>query len=77
MTSSFRRVALIGKYQASGARVPAGALDEVMEGIGAFLESRGCEVFVEQTDDGERARTRYAALSVDEMSKIIDPLLKS
>jgi len=72
MTSSFRRVALIGKYQASGARAPAGGLDEVMEGIGAFLESQGCEVFVEQMDGGERARTRYAALSVEEIGRQCD-----
>ena len=72
MTSSFRRVALIGKYQASGARAPAGALDEIMEGIGAFLESQGCEVFVEQPDDGEPAQTRYAALSVEAIGRQCD-----
>ena len=38
MTSRFRHVALIGKYQASGARAQADARDGVMEDIGAFLE---------------------------------------
>jgi hypothetical protein len=49
MTSRFRHVALIGKYQASGARAQADARDGVMENIGAFLESQGCTVFVERS----------------------------
>ncbi len=53
MTSRFRHVALIGKYQASGARAQCGARDDVMEGIGAFLESQGCKVFVEQSQTGD------------------------
>jgi NAD+ kinase len=40
MTSRFRHVALIGKYQASGARAQADARDGVMETIGTFLERR-------------------------------------
>ncbi|OUM01790.1 NAD kinase [Variovorax sp. JS1663] len=72
MTSSFRRVALIGKYQATGGRAQAGAPDEVMEDIGAFLESQGCEVVVEQASGSEAAQTRHAALSVEEIGRQCD-----
>ena len=77
MTSRFRHVALIGKYQASGARAQADARDGVMEGIGAFLESQGCKVFVERStceDDAADApaHPRYEALSVEEIGQRCD-----
>jgi len=77
MTSRFRHVALIGKYQASGARAQADARDGVMEGIGTFLESQGCTVFVERStceddDDGAPAHPRYEALSVEEIGQRCD-----
>lgn len=72
MTPSFRRVALIGKYQATGARARSGALDGVMGGIAAFLESRGCEVFVEQTQAEEADVRRYEALTVEEIGARCD-----
>lgn len=77
MTSRFRHVALIGKYQASGARAQADARDSVMEGIGAFLESQGCTVFVErptceEADDGAPAHPRYEALTVEEIGQRCD-----
>jgi NAD+ kinase len=72
MTSCFRHVALIGKYQASGARAQAGALDNVMEGIGAFLEAQGCEVSVEQSHVEEVETSRYKALTVQEIGRQCD-----
>lgn len=77
MTSRFRHVALIGKYQASGARAQADARDGVMESIGAFLESQGCEVFVERSTCAEAnatapAHPRYEALSVEEIGQRCD-----
>ncbi|MDP9898449.1 NAD kinase [Variovorax ginsengisoli] len=72
MTSRFRRVALIGKYQASGARAQAGARDGVMEAIGAFLESRGCEVVVERSEAEDTEISRYQALSVEEIGEHCD-----
>ncbi|WP_077001585.1 NAD kinase [Variovorax sp. KK3] len=71
MTSSFRRVALIGKYQATGARVQVGVPDEVMDDIGAFLESQGCEVCLEQSS-ASAAHPRYAILSVEEIGRQCD-----
>src|ERR1700757_1406647 len=72
MSSRFRHVALIGKYQASGAPAQSGALDEVMEGIGAFLEGQGCTVFVEQSQTGDIEVSRYKALTVEEIGQQCD-----
>jgi NAD+ kinase len=72
MTSCFRHVALIGKYQASGARAQAGAFDNVMEEIGAFLEAQGCEVSVEQSHVEEVEASRYKALTVEEIGRQCD-----
>ena len=72
MTSRFRHVALIGKYQASGARAQAGALDGVMCEIAAFLEGQGCEVVVEQSNGDEPESSRYRALTVDQIGEQCD-----
>jgi NAD+ kinase len=69
MASRFRNVALIGRYQASGGR----ALDDVMEGIGAFLEAQGCTVFVEESRQTDLiAASRYEALAVAEIGQRCD-----
>ncbi|HSU20819.1 NAD kinase [Comamonadaceae bacterium OTU4NAUVB1] len=72
MTSRFRHVALIGKYQASGQRAQAGAEDGVMEDIGAFLESQGCEVVVERSTADHVETSRYASLTAEEIGERCD-----
>jgi len=72
MSSRFRHVALIGKYQASGARAQCGAHDNVMEGIGAFLESQGCKVFVEKSQTDPVETGPYPALTVEEIGQQCD-----
>jgi NAD+ kinase len=72
MSSRFRHVALIGKYQASDARTPHGGHDEVMEGIGRFLESQGCEVSVEKSSAAGGGSSRYTPLSVEEIGQRCD-----
>jgi NAD+ kinase len=72
MTSRFRQVALIGKYQASGSRTPWGTKDDVMADIAKFLESQGCEVFVEKSLADEAGNCRYTALTVDEIGQRCD-----
>ncbi|MDM0012448.1 NAD kinase [Variovorax sp. J22P168] len=71
MSSRFRHVALIGKYQASGARAQCGAQDNVMEGIGNFLESQGCRVYVEKSQT-EVEQGPYPALTVEEIGQRCD-----
>jgi NAD+ kinase len=72
MTSRFRHVALIGKYQASGHRAQAGAEDGVMEAIGAFLEAQGCEVVVERSTADHVEASRYESLSAEEIGERCD-----
>jgi len=72
MSSRFRHVALIGKYQASGARAQCGAQDNVMEGIGAFIESQGCKVFVEKSQSDSVEPGPYPALTVEEIGQQCD-----
>ncbi|MDA7415539.1 NAD kinase [Xenophilus arseniciresistens] len=74
MTSVFRRVALIGKYQPQGAR----AHDPVMDEIGDFLSAQGCEVVLEQSSAGcgdaavpPRA-CRHPVMSVEEIGEQCD-----
>jgi NAD+ kinase len=73
MTSRFRHVALIGKYQASGRRASSGAPDDhIMAEIGAFLESQGCDVSIERSTADELHGSRYAALTVEEIGERCD-----
>jgi len=72
MSSRFRHVALIGKYQASGGRAQRGAPDVVMEGIAAFLEAQGCTVFVEESEADGVPVGRYKALTVEEIGEECD-----
>lgn len=75
MTSRFRRVALIGKYQAGSAGVPAEGPDDVLLEIGAFLEKQGCEVVVQKSameDTPGRVPCRYRAMTVDEIGRECD-----
>jgi NAD+ kinase len=71
MSSRFRHVALIGKYQASdGAQ--SGAPDEVMQGIGRFLESQGCAVSVEKSSAPDAQSGRYTSLTAEEIGQRCD-----
>lgn len=48
MTSKFRHVALVGKYQSSSSSSPAPEQSrQILVGIAEFLQSRGCEVVLE------------------------------
>lgn len=72
MSSRFRHVALIGKYQALGARAACGVLDEVMEGIAAFLESQDAQVYVERVQAEAGKVKGYTALTVEEIGQRCD-----
>ncbi|MBO9644547.1 MAG: NAD kinase [Pseudacidovorax sp.] len=73
MHAPFRHVALIGKYQATAAR----ERDAVIEGIAAFLESRGCVVVLERSsaecgEDGVPRAGRWPLLTVQEIGEECD-----
>ncbi|MEJ8855648.1 NAD kinase [Variovorax robiniae] len=72
MTSRFRHVALIGKYQASGVRAQVDAPDSVTSEIATFLESQGCEVIVEESANAAPGSGRYRALTLDQIGEQCD-----
>ena len=56
MTSKFRHVALVGKYQASTASDASTAQSrEVLQDIADFLQTQGCEVIVEAETAAHKA----------------------
>jgi NAD+ kinase len=65
MTSRFRHVALVGKYQAQGIR-------DVLEEIAQFLARQGLEVSLEQQTALNTGMTDYGALSVTELGRECD-----
>ena len=65
MTSRFRHVALVGKYQAQGIR-------DVLEEIAQFLVRQGLDVSLEQQTALNTGMTDYGALSVAELGRDCD-----
>jgi NAD+ kinase len=65
MTSRFRHVALVGKYQAQGIR-------DVLEEIAQFLVRQGLEVSIERQTALNTDMTGYPTLSVPELGRECD-----
>jgi NAD+ kinase len=65
MTSRFRHVALVGKYQAQGIR-------DVLEEVAQFLLRQGLEVSLEQQTALNTGMTHHGALSVAELGRNCD-----
>ena len=65
MTSRFRHVALVGKYQAQGIR-------DVLEEIARFLVHQGLTVSLEQQTAQNTGMAGYGALSVPELGRDCD-----
>ena len=65
MTSKFRHVALIGKYQAQGSR-------SALEDIARFLTEQGCEVALEKDTASNTGITAYPILDVAQIGKQCD-----
>ncbi len=65
MTSRFRHVALVGKYQAQGIR-------DVLEEVAQFLLRQGLEVSLEQQTALNTGMTHHGALSVAELGRDCD-----
>ena len=72
MTSNFRHVALIGKYQAPAASSVGDTSRQALEGIAQFLEDQGCEVVLEAETAINTGMDQYSALTVDEIGKHCD-----
>jgi NAD+ kinase len=65
MTSKFRHVALIGKYQAQGSR-------SALEDIARFLTEQGCDVALEKDTASNTGITAYPILDVAQIGKQCD-----
>lgn len=72
MTSKFRHVALIGKYQASSTGFIGDSPRKALEDIAHFLERQGCEVALEAETASNTGMTRYPALSVERIGSECD-----
>ncbi|MDD2545143.1 MAG: NAD kinase [Burkholderiaceae bacterium] len=65
MKSTFRHVALIGKYQATASGTMADGSRQALEDIAHFLSRRGCEVVLEAETAANMGLARYPAMDVD------------
>ena len=64
MTSKFRHVALIGKYQSVASGSTGASSRQAMEGIAQFLHAQGCEVVFEQDTAQNLGVSGYPVLDV-------------
>ncbi len=64
MQSIFRHVALIGKYQAIASGASGASSRQALEDIAHFLDSRGCEVVLEEQTAANMGITGYGTLDV-------------
>ena len=65
MTSNFRHVALIGKYQATAAGAMTDSSRRALEEIAQFLVRQGCQVVLEQETAINTNLTAYPSMDVD------------
>ena len=74
MTSKFRHVALVGKYQSSStSNTDPEQSRQVLQGIADFLQTQGCEVVLEaQTAAYTGLHTIFPSMSVDGLGQHCD-----
>lgn len=72
MTSKFRHVALIGKYQTSSSSSLGDSSRQALEDIAGFLEQQGCIVSLETETASNTRLMQYPALNVDDIGTQCD-----
>ncbi|MBY0410903.1 MAG: NAD kinase [Burkholderiaceae bacterium] len=72
MTSNFRHVALIGKYQSMPAGLSGETARQVLEDIAHFLERQGCEIVVEAETASNTGLLHYESMKVEEIGHHCD-----
>jgi NAD+ kinase len=65
MTLKFRRIALIGKYQASTAPSMTDSSLKALQEIASFMSSLGCEVLLEAETAANTGLSQYPSVEVD------------
>lgn len=69
MTSKFRRVALIGKYQAATGAAIAESSRQALSDIAAYLVHQGCEVILEMETAASTELPHYPHMDVDTIGR--------
>lgn len=74
MTSKFRRVALVGKYQSpSASGIATEQSRQILQDIASFLQTQGCEVVLEaETAVHTGLRDAFSTMDVDGLGKHCD-----
>lgn len=72
MTSKFRHVALIGKYQTSSSSSLGDSSRQALEDIACFLEQQGCAVSLETETASNTGLAQYPSLNVDDIGNQCD-----
>lgn len=72
MTIKFGHVALIGKYQSSGAGLTGDAVAQALSEIATFLKRQGCSVSIESGTAASTRLVEFPSLSVEEIGKSCD-----
>ena len=72
MSSKFRQVALIGKYQAAVPAGSAAASRKTLEDLAKFVHSQGCEVVIEHDTASNSGISGYPVLDVEGIGRQSD-----
>lgn len=72
MTSTFRHIALIGKYHTPNAGAPSDAASEALLRIASYVRSLGCEVILDTQSAIYAGLSDYPSMDVDGLGKHCD-----
>ena len=72
MTSTFRHIALIGKYHTPDAGAPSDAASEALLRIASYVRSLGCEVILDTQSAIYAGLSDYPSMDVDGLGKYCD-----
>lgn len=72
MTTTFRHVALIGKYHAPTASAPSESASDALQRIAVFLRRQGCEVVLDTQSALHSGMSDFPAMDVDGLGRHCD-----
>lgn len=72
MTTTFRHVALIGKYHAPAASAPSESASNALQRIAVFLRSQGCEVVLDTQSALHSGLPDFPSMDVDGLGRHCD-----
>ncbi len=72
MTTTFRHVALIGKYHAPTASAPSESASDALQRIAVFLRQQGCEVVLDTQSALHSGLAGFPAMDVDGLGRHCD-----